>query len=88
MFKGANQAETIHLSMCVCGSVCIHEVSVSLLLVDLVADIVDVSWEVVLGVIMDDVADVGEHQTLVHAILQVLQKPWGRGGSKVNLMRV
>lgn len=38
----------------------LHESSVSLLLVDLVADVVDVGGEVVLSMVVDDVTDVGE----------------------------
>lgn len=49
----------------------LHEQRVGLLLVDLVADVVDVGGEVVLGVVVDDVADVGEDHLLKDAIVQV-----------------
>lgn len=44
-------------------------------MVDLVADIVDICREVVLGVVVDYVTDVREDQVLKYAVLQVFQKP-------------
>lgn len=44
-------------------------------MVDLVADIVDIRREVVLGVVVDYVTDVREDQVLKYAVLQVFQKP-------------
>ena len=53
----------------------LHEQGEGLLLVDLVADVVDVSREVVLGVVVDYVADVSKDQILKYAVLQVFQEP-------------
>lgn len=53
----------------------LHEQSVGLFLVDLVAHVVDVRWEVVLRMVVDDVADVGENELLKDTVLQVFQKP-------------
>lgn len=44
-------------------------------MVDLVADIVDICREVVLGMVVDYVTDVREDQVLKYAVLQVFQKP-------------
>lgn len=49
-----------------------HECCEGLFLVNLVADVVDVDGEVVLGVVVDDVADVREDHVLKDAIFQVL----------------
>lgn len=54
---------------------CLHERSVGLFLVDLVAHVVNVRREVVLGVVVDDVADVRENEVLKDTVLQVFQKP-------------
>lgn len=53
----------------------LRQQGVGLFLVDLVADVVDVGWEVVLGVVVDNVTDVGEDQVRKYAVLQVLQEP-------------
>lgn len=53
----------------------VHERSVSLFLVDLVADVVDVGWKVVLGMVVDYVTDIGEDQVFEYAVLEVFQKP-------------
>lgn len=53
----------------------LHERSEGLVLVDLVAHVVDVRREVVLGVVVDDVADVRENEVLKDTVLQVFQKP-------------
>lgn len=53
----------------------LHECRVGLLLVDLVAHIVDVDGELVLGVVVDDVTDVGEDQLVKDSLLQVFQEP-------------
>ena len=53
----------------------LQERGVGLVLVDLVADVVDVSWEVVLGVVVDDVTDVREDHVMEDSVLQVLQEP-------------
>lgn len=53
----------------------LHEGSEDLVLVDLVAHVVDVNGEVVLGMVLDDVTDVREHELLKYAALQVLQEP-------------
>lgn len=62
------KAETLSLGY-------LHEHSVGLFLVDLVAHVVDVRREVVLRVIVDDVADVWENELLKDSVLQVFQKP-------------
>lgn len=49
----------------------LHENGVRLLLVNLVAYVVDVSGEVVLRVVVDDVTNVREDDVLKHAVLQV-----------------
>lgn len=49
----------------------LHERCVGLFLVNLVADVVDVGGEVVLGMVVDDVTDVGEDHVLKYAIFQV-----------------
>lgn len=49
----------------------LHEQSVALFLVDLVADVVDVGREVVLGVVVDYVTDVTEDQVLKYTVLQI-----------------
>lgn len=49
----------------------LHQRGVGLFLVDLVTDVVDVRGEVVLGVVVDDVTDVGEGHILKYAIFQV-----------------
>lgn len=53
----------------------LHEQGEGLLLVDLVADVVNVGREVVLGVVVDDVADVRKDQIRKYAVLQVFQEP-------------
>lgn len=52
-----------------------HQQSVGLFLVDLVADVVDVGGEVVLGVVVDNVTDVREDQVVEYAIFKVFQEP-------------
>ena len=64
----------------------LHEGGVSLILVDLVADVVDVDREVVLSMEMDDVTDVGEHQTLFLTVLQGHQKT--NGGEDLQRSKV
>lgn len=49
----------------------LHEGCVGLFLVKLVADIVNVGGEVVLGMVVDDVTDVRENHVLKYAIFQV-----------------
>lgn len=53
----------------------LHEFSEGLLLVDLVANIVDVDGELVLGVVVDNVTDVREDHILEYAFFQVFQEP-------------
>lgn len=53
----------------------LHEQRVGLFLVNLIADVVDVGGEVVLGVVVDYVTDVREDQLLEYAVLQVFQEP-------------
>lgn len=53
----------------------LHEQGEGLVLVDLVADVVDVGGEVGLGVVVDYAADVREDQILKYAVLQVFQEP-------------
>lgn len=53
----------------------LHECSEDLFLVDLVANVVDVGGELVLGVVVDNVTDVREDQELKYAVLQVFQEP-------------
>lgn len=53
----------------------LHERGVGLLLVDLVADVVNVGREVVLCMVVDYVTDVREDQFLEYAVLQVFQEP-------------
>lgn len=64
----------------------LHEGGVSLILVYLVADVVDVDREVVLSMEMDDVTDVGEHQTLFLTVLQGHQKT--NGGEELERSKV
>lgn len=63
----------LHSKKTDCSS--LHERSVGLFLVDLVADVVDVGREVVLGMVVDYVTDVRENQFLEYAVLQVFQEP-------------
>lgn len=49
----------------------LHEICVRLFLVNLVADVVDVGGEVVLGMVVDDVTDIREDHILKYAIFQV-----------------
>lgn len=53
------------------GKLPLHQRCVGLFLVNLVADVVDVGGEVVLGVVVDDVTDIGEDHILKYAIFQV-----------------
>lgn len=53
----------------------LHEPGEGLVLVDLVANIVDESRELVLGVIEDYVTDVSEDYILEYAFLQVFREP-------------
>lgn len=55
-------------------------------MVDLVADVVDVGREIVLCVVVDDVTDVGEHQTLFLTVLQGHQKT--NGGEELERSKV
>lgn len=67
------KAQAVSLKKTNCRS--LHEQGEGLLLVDLVADVVNVGREVVLGVVVDDVADVRKDQILKYAVLQVFQEP-------------
>lgn len=53
----------------------LHKLREDFLLVDLVADVVYVGWEVVLGMIMDNVTNVIKDQILEYAVLQIFQEP-------------
>ena len=53
----------------------LQEWGVGLILIDLVADVVDVGWEVVLGVVVDNVTDIRKDQVLEYALIQVFQEP-------------
>lgn len=55
----------------------LHESAVNLFLVGLVTDVDDVGGEVVLGMIVDDVAYVGKYYLLEYVVLQVFQEPAG-----------
>lgn len=52
-----------------------HKRRVALLLVELVADVVDIGGEVVLGMVVDDVTDIRDDQILEYALFQVFQEP-------------
>lgn len=52
-----------------------HSRRVGLFLVELVADVVYIGGEVVLGMVVDDVTDIREDQILEYALFQVFQEP-------------
>lgn len=54
---------------------CLQKIGVCLLLEDLVANIVDIGWKVMLGMVVNDVTNICEHYFLKNAFLQVFQKP-------------
>lgn len=56
------------------NSGCLHELSEHLFLVDLVAYVVNVGGEVVLGMVVYYITNVREHHVLKYAVLQVFQE--------------